>query len=147
MAEYSTSTGNLIRANPAGLSALYSNIRSLVTALNNSWGGDTSPGGYCAGWNVPYASSTPSYSAGQAIHYAPNAWYDELNSYNIEHYYLGGAQILPSIPTLAKGSFITNLSNIADLLAGNVACNYTACSYSVCYTCDYTPICGGCCES
>lgn len=147
MAEYSINTGSLFRANPQYLTSLYSKISSLVTALNS-----TSDGAYGTnyGWSVGNAPVQPSYTRGTKA-YAPS-WYSDAIAYHTQNFFSG---TLPSLPTdtadpgdLIKGSSLTRLVTYVDQLINlGIQCNYETCSYTPCYSCEYTGICGGCCES
>lgn len=146
MAEYSTSRGSIVRANPSSLSTLYSKISQLVTNLNYTWGSYYTASGRCAGWSVGSAPSTPSYSVGARI-YAPD-WVSDATAYHNSSYYSGTLPSKPSAPSrgdLISASSLTNATTyINSMLKLTVSCNWTACTYSVC---SYTSICGGCCES
>ena len=147
MAEYSTNTGLLFRANPQYLTSLYSKISSLVTALNQT-SDDASGTNY--GWSVGNAPVQPSYTRGTKA-YTPS-WYSDATAYHNQNYFVG---TIPSLPTntagigdLITGSSLTRLVTYVDQLINiGIQCNYEACSYTPCVSCEYTYPCGGCCES
>lgn len=147
MAEYSTNTGSLFKANPQYLTSLYSKISSLVTALNQT-SDDASGTNY--GWSVGNAPVQPSYTGGTKA-YAPS-WHSDATAYHNQNYFAG---TIPSLPTntagigdLIKGSSLTRLVTYVDQLINiGIQCNYEACSYTPCVDCEYTYPCGGCCES
>lgn len=147
MAEYSTNTGSLFRANPQYLTILYTEISSLVLNLNQT-SEDASGTNY--GWSVGNAPAEPSYTMGTKA-YAPS-WYYDATAYHNQSYFIS---ILPSLPSnttgtgnLIKGSSLTSLvTYVGQLLDIGIQCNYEACSYTPCYGCEYTYPCGGCCES
>lgn len=147
MAEYSTNTGSLFKANPQYLTSLYSKISSLVTALNA-----TSDDAYGTnyGWSVGNAPVQPSYTRGTKA-YAPS-WYSDAMAYHNQNYFIS---TIPSLPTntagigdLITGSSLTRLvTYVGQLVDIGIQCNYEACSYTPCVGCEYTYSCGGCCES
>ena len=147
MAEYSTNTGSLFKANPQYLTSLYSKISSLVTALNQT-SDDASGTNY--GWSVGNAPVQPSYTRGTKA-YTPS-WYSDATAYHNQNYFTG---TIPSLPTntagigdLIKGSSLTSLvAYVNQLINIGIQCNYEACSYTPCVGCEYTYPCGGCCES
>ena len=147
MAEYSTNTGSLFKANPQYLTSLYSKISSLVADLNQTFD-DAS--GTCYGWSVGSAPAQPSYTRGTKA-YAPS-WYSDATAYHNQNYFIS---TIPSLPTntagigdLIKGSSLTRLVTYVDQLINiGIQCNYEACSYTPCFGCEYTYPCGGCCES
>ena len=147
MAEYSTNTGSLFKANPQYLTSLYSKISSLVADLNQTFD-DAS--GTCYGWSVGNAPVQPSYTRGTKA-YTPS-WYSDATAYHNQNYFVS---TIPSLPTntagigdLIKGSSLTRLVAYIDQLSNiGIQCNYEACSYTPCVGCEYTGICGGCCES
>ena len=147
MAEYSTNTGSLFKANPQYLTSLYSKISSLVTALNQT-SDDASGTNY--GWSVGNAPVQPSYTRGTKA-YTPS-WYSDATAYHNQNYFTG---TIPSLPTntagigdLIKGSSLTSLvAYVNQLINIGIQCNYEACSYTICVDCEYTYPCGGCCES
>lgn len=147
MAEYSTSTGSKFRANPQYLTSLYSSISTLVKALNSSWVSDY---GTCYGWSVGNAPSQPSYTPNTKA-YSP-IWYNDATAYHNQSYF---SSTIPSLPAntlysgaLIKGSSLNNLvTYVGKLNDIMVECNYEACSYTPCVSCEYTGVCGGCCES
>ena len=147
MAEYSTNTGSLFKANPQYLTSLYNKISSLVTALNQT---SDNASGTNYGWSVGNAPVQPSYTRGTKA-YAPS-WYSDATAYHNQNYFTG---TIPSLPTntagigdLIKGSSLTRLVTYVDQLINiGIQCNYEACSYTPCFGCEYTYPCGGCCES
>lgn len=148
MAEYSTNTGSLFKANPQYLTSLYSKISSLVTALNETATGGIYGNSY--GWSVGNAPIQPSYTRGTKA-YAPS-WYSDATAYHNQSYFIG---TIPSLPTntagigdLIKGSSLTRLVAYVDQLINlGIQCNYVACPYTPCFDCKYSYHCGGCCES
>ena len=126
MAEYSTNTGSLFKANPQYLTSLYSKISILVTALNgtveDAYGTDY-------GWSVGNAPVQPSYTSGTKA-YAPS-WYSDATAYHNQNYF---TSTIPSLPTntagigdLIKGSSLTRLVAYVDQLINiGIQCNYEA---------------------
>lgn len=147
MAEYSTNTGSLFKANPEWLTVLYNKISTLVTDLNRTWD-EVSGTNY--GWSVGNTPAQPSYTRG-AKAYAPS-WYGDATAYHNQDYFVSTIPSLPSNTAgpgdLIKGSSLTRLvTYVGQLIDIGVQCNYEACSYTPCVGCEYTGVCGGCCES